>query len=156
MTTPATLALDLGTNAGWAFRIGLGAIHSGSWNLKPQRFEGGGMRFLRFRYLLSELNKMTPIRAIYFEEVRRHSGVDAAHVYGGLLATLSSWCEEQLPPIPYSGVPIGTWKKSIPGLKGNAGKEVVKAEIEHLGYAPTSFDEADAIGVLLSVTEYST
>ena len=36
----------------------------------------------------------------------RHAGTDASHVYGGFLATLTSWCEE--PEVPSEGVPVGT------------------------------------------------
>ena len=42
------------------------------------------MRFLRFRRWLEQLDlDAGPIAAIHFEEVRRHVGTDAAHVYGG-------------------------------------------------------------------------
>jgi hypothetical protein len=44
----ALLALDLGTCTGWALRDRGGRICSGSQPFRPQRFEGGGMRFLRF------------------------------------------------------------------------------------------------------------
>ena len=43
------------------------------------------------------------------EEVRRHAGTDAAHVYGGLMATLTAWAE--LRGVPYEGVPVGTIKR---------------------------------------------
>ena len=46
-------------------------------------------------------------------------GTDAAHVYGGFLATLTSWCEQRA--IAYQGVPVGTIKRFITG-KGNADK----------------------------------
>jgi len=41
------LSLDLGTTTGWALRSRDGSIVSGSQSFKPQRFEGGGMRYLR-------------------------------------------------------------------------------------------------------------
>ena len=44
----SVLAIDLGTKTGWALRIGETTI-SGTQNLKGGRFEGGGMRFLRFK-----------------------------------------------------------------------------------------------------------
>ena len=43
------LALDLGTQTGWALASRDGSITSGSQSFKPQRFEGGGMRYLRFK-----------------------------------------------------------------------------------------------------------
>ena len=49
------------------------------------------------------------ICAMYFEEVRRHAGVDAAHACDGFPATLTARCEHNA--IPYSGVPVGPIKK---------------------------------------------
>ena len=67
----ATLALDLGTTTGWALRMADGQTLSGTQNFKPGRFEGGGMRYLRFRGWLAELLGTTGgIGAVYFEEVR--------------------------------------------------------------------------------------
>ena len=45
---PRILALDLGTTTGWALRFGDGGTTSGTMTFKPGRFEGGGMRYLRF------------------------------------------------------------------------------------------------------------
>ena len=76
------LALDLGTQTGWAL-LNKGRVFSGSESFHTSRFSGGGMRFLRFRHFLDSLKEKTDIQAVYFEEVRRHLGVDAAHTYGG-------------------------------------------------------------------------
>lgn len=104
MTTGAIMALDLGTKTGWALRTRDGHITSGCESFKPQRFEGGGMRYLRFKRWLTEIKAIAGgIDALHFEEVRRHVGVDAAHAYGGFLATLTAWCEHH--QIPYQGVP---------------------------------------------------
>ena len=140
------LALDLGTTTGWALRGSDGAITSGSAGFRPQRFEGGGMRFLRFKRWLAELKDMTGgIHALYFEEVRRHVSTDAAHAYGGFLATLTAWCEHH--QIPYQGVPVGTIKKHATG-KGNASKDDVLSAMRALGYAPADDNEADALALL--------
>jgi len=61
------------------------------------------------------------IDVIYYEEVRKHIGTDAAHIYGGFKATLSTWCEEN--NTSYEGVPVGTLKKHATG-KGNAKKMI--------------------------------
>ena len=104
------------------------------------------MRYLRFKRWLSELRLLAgEIHGVYFEEVRRHLGVDAAHVYGGLLAILTSWCEEK--KIPYQGVPVGTIKKFI-ASKGNASKEEVIAAIREKGHTPRDDNEADALALL--------
>src|SRR6266404_6422903 len=104
------LALDLGTTTGFAIKDNYSStILSGRWEFKNGRFEGGGMRFLRFRKQLQEVHATGPITVCVFEEVRAHRGVDAAHVYGGLLGTLTAFCEENT--IPYEGVPVGTFKR---------------------------------------------
>jgi Holliday junction resolvasome RuvABC endonuclease subunit len=146
MVTRAILALDLGTSTGWAARSSSGLITSGTIDLKPSRYEGGGMRFLRFANWLSDMHKLAgPIDAIYFEEVRRHAGTDAAHVYGGLMATLTSWAEMR--HIPYQGVPVGTIKRHATG-KGNAPKEAMITAAQARGFRPATHDEADALALL--------
>lgn len=140
------LALDLGTTTGWALLAREGDIAHGFASFRPQRFEGGGMRFLRFKRWLGELKTIAQdIHAVYFEEVRRHAGVDAAHVYGGLMATLTTWCEHQ--NIAYLGVPVATIKKHATG-KGNAGKAEVIAAMRALGHPVTDDNEADALALL--------
>lgn len=140
------LALDLGTNTGWAIRSHNNQITSGTKSFKPQRFEGGGMRYLRFKIWLEEINRLSRgIDQIYFEEVRRHLGVDAAHAYGGFLAHLTAWCEDQ--NIPYLGIPVGTIKKHI-ASKGNASKSEVMNEVRKLGFNPSDDNEADALALL--------
>ena len=148
----AVLALDLGTTTGWALSLPDRSVTHGYVSFKPQRFEGGGMRYLRFRRWLDELLATTApkgaasgLDAVYFEEVRRHLGVDAAHAYGGFLATLTSWCEHQ--KIPYQGVPVGTIKRHVTG-KGNAGKTEMVSAIRARGYMVADDNEADALAVL--------
>lgn len=141
------LSLDLGTTTGWAMRTADGNTVSGTHSFEPGRFEGGGMRYMRFRGWLTEVQATADsISAVYFEEVRRHAGVDAAHAYGGFLATLTAWCEHH--QIPYSGVPVATIKKHATG-KGNADKPAMVAAIRAFGFHPADDNEADAL-VLLS------
>lgn len=144
MTT--ILSLDLGTTTGWAFHQSDGSIVSGIQGFKPGRFDGGGMRFLRFKRWLDELRSADRIGQVVFEEVRRHAGVDAAHAYGGFLAHLTAWCEHHV--IPYQGVPVGTIKKFATG-KGNADKQAMVAAMRKLGYEPADDNEADALALLL-------
>ena len=88
---PAILALDLGTTTGWALRGQNGGITSGTMTFRPSRFEGGGMRFLRFRAWLAEVAGLSGgVARIVFEEVRAHAGTDAAHIYGGFLGMLTA------------------------------------------------------------------
>jgi hypothetical protein len=147
----AVLALDLGTTTGWALRGQDGSITSGTMTFRPSRFEGGGMRFLRFRGWLAEVAALSGgVARIVFEEVRAHAGTDASHIYGGFLATLTAWCEEH--EVPYEGVPVGTIKRYATG-KGNADKAKMVAAIQARGFAPADDNEADAIALLLWATD---
>ena len=153
------LCLDLGTRTGWALQDD-GATFSGSIGFRPGRYEGGGMRYLRFRQWLVELLANTrraklghdpaAIDAVYFEEVRAHAGTDSAHVHGGFLATLTAWCEQRC--IPYQGVPVGIIKRHVTG-KGNADKAAVIAAIRARGFNPVDDNEADALAILLWAIE---
>ncbi|RYU61307.1 hypothetical protein EWI61_04750 [Methylolobus aquaticus] len=147
MSNVTLLTLDLGTQTGWALLSADHTITSGSETFKPGRFEGGGMRFLRFKRWLTELKQSTDgLDAVYFEEVRRHAGVDAAHLYGGFLAQLTAWCEHHT--IPYQGVPVGTIKKHATG-KGNATKADMVRAMRARGFQPVDDNEADALALLL-------
>lgn len=154
------LSLDLGTTTGWALRSRDGSIVSGSQSFRPQRFEGGGMRYLRFTRWLSEVAvggssylfkddaervNDTLLDQIVFEEVRRHAGVDAAHAYGGFMSHLTAFAERHA--IPYEGIPVGTIKKHATG-RGNAGKPLIMAAMQGLGYNPVDDNEADALALL--------
>src|SRR5690606_5025399 len=62
-----TLALVLGTSTGWAIRGHDGLITSGTVSLRPGRFDGGGMRYLRFTTWLTEIDRLSgPVAAIWF------------------------------------------------------------------------------------------
>lgn len=137
------LALDIGTTTGFA--IGKpGAVTTGTWSFKPHRHEGGGMRYLRFLRQITEIHDLLSVDEVVYEEVRRHLGTDAAHVYGGLLGQLTAFCEERA--IPYRGVPVGTIKSFATG-KGNASKEAMIAAAKSWGYEPADDNEADAIAL---------
>jgi hypothetical protein len=119
---------------------------SGTISFRPSRFEGGGMRYLRFARWLAELDTLSGgLGRVVFEEVRRHAGTDAAHIYGGFLAHLAAWCESR--SVAYEGVPVGTIKRFATG-KGNADKAAVIAAIQALGFRPADDNEADALAIL--------
>ena len=140
------LALDLGHRIGWALRSACGVITSGVAEFRPDRWQGGGMKFLRFRRWLTELKADAGgLDAVLYEQVRSHAGVDASHAYGGWLAILTAWCEHH--GIPYQGVPVGTIKRHVTG-KGNADKQAVIAAVRQLGFAPADDNEADALALL--------
>ena len=150
-SAPSLLCLDLGTFTGFALRTGDGAIVSGTVSFKPSRYDGGGIRYLRFRaWLDSMAQDAAGIGAVHYEEIRRHLSTDAGHVFGGLLATLTAWCEQNA--IPYQGVPVGTIKRFIAG-RGNADKQAVIAAVRARGFRPADDNEADAIAILLWAIE---
>lgn len=144
--------MDLGTKTGYAIHVGDGLKDSGAQDWKTKRHEGGGMRFLRFeRWLDGLLKAHGKPRALYYEEVRAHNGVTAAHTYGGFEATLTKWCDQH--GIPYSSVPIGTWKKAATG-NGAAGKKKIIAEMfKYWGVMPEDDNHADALGIMLYVLD---
>lgn len=158
------LSLDLGTKTGWAIRNGRGHITSGEQEFKSDRFEGGGMRYLRFKSWLSSMNEEAgSLSLVTFEEVRRHAGTTAAHLYGGFLAHLTAWCEQE--KIPYKGIPVATIKQHATG-KGNADKgamifAMIKKGHTHLrlycdkkGKQTGDDNEADALALLYYSIEH--
>ncbi|WP_330168832.1 hypothetical protein [Bartonella grahamii] len=145
------LFLDLGTKTGWAIRGADGRITSDTEHFQSRRFEGGGMRYLRFKQWLTELKKsVDEIDAVYFEEVRRYVGTDASHIYGGFLATLTAWYEHH--QISYEGIPAGTIKKATTG-KGNASKEEMIKTVCAKGHTPKDDNEADILAILYLMKE---
>lgn len=142
------IAIDPGTHCGYAFTDDgrAQADFSGVWNLKGGRFEGGGMRFVRMRKYFDELVKDEADCRVFFEEVRRHMGVDSAHIYGGIIAVISSVCEERL--VPYQAIPVGTIKKHATG-RGNASKsQMVEAAQKKFGPEVIDDNRADALWIL--------
>jgi hypothetical protein len=140
-----TLALDLGTTTGFAFRDAFGGVKSGTWSLKPGKFDGAGMRGVKFVGHLDELKRHGLWQRIVFEAVRRHIGTDAAHIYGGLMLVLQTWCE--LNNVPHDGIPVQTIKKFWTG-KGNANKAAMIAEAQRRGFTALDDNEVDAIALL--------
>jgi hypothetical protein len=160
------LALDLGTACGWAYhgprlpKPGemvpcdiLGGVpvprplpvetQFGTFDLKHGRFAGGGVRFVRFRDALAKFTGQ--VDEVVFEAVQRHAGTAAAHCYGGLLATLTTWCEDNA--IPYDGRSVQAIKKHATG-KGNAKKDEMIAAAKALGYDVKDDNAADAVLLL--------
>jgi Holliday junction resolvasome RuvABC endonuclease subunit len=99
---------------------------------------------VRFRGQLVELLKSVDVDVIFYEEVRRHVGADAARVYGALFGVVTALAEEHM--IPYEGIPVGTIKKAWTG-KGNASKGVMLAECALRGYRVKDDNECDAIAL---------
>jgi hypothetical protein len=96
------LALDLGTTTGFAIAGADGGITSGTAQFRLDRWQSGGMRFLRFKRWLTEIkHQAAGLDLVVYEQVRNHAGIDAGHAYGGWLAILTAWCEHH--NIDYQG-----------------------------------------------------
>jgi Holliday junction resolvasome RuvABC endonuclease subunit len=149
------LCLDLATVTGWALRGPSGALLSGTQSFAINaRVEGAGMRYLRFRHWMDTMHSLYPISRLAFEEVKqRAASVAAGHMYGGFMATLTSWCEER--GVPYEGIPVQTIKKHVTG-KGNASKEDVIKAMRAKGHQVEDDNEADALALLYYVMTYAT
>ena len=116
----ALLALDLGTCTGWALRERGGRICSGSQPFRPQRFEGGGMRFLRFHRWLTELSQASegsaaplPVGSWLFIPRRRTTTPVTTAISSAAAATVVLYTPETL--AAHLGVTLATlenWRLS--------------------------------------------
>lgn len=143
------LALDLGTKTGYALQHPWG-LTSGQKDFSPSRFSDQWC--MRFRWFCENLLDVVlcdygRLDQIVYEEVRGHRGTDAAHCYGGFLATLHLWCLDNT--VAFASVPVGTIKRHATG-KGNASKDQMMAAAARQWPDRTirSTDEADALWIL--------
>lgn len=144
------LAVDIGTHAGWAFADQFGTVTSGVWDNSTKPKAPAGERYVKFvehlrrwHYNTASVNEGK--WEIVFEDVKRHLGTQAAHVYGGLLAQLQIFGVDN--DVPVIGYPVGTIKKFWTG-KGNATKDAMIAEAVRRGFTPADDNEADALALL--------
>lgn len=160
------LALDLGTNTGWAVFGSMG-MFSGVEVFTPApakrtkkalaegyEREHAGKRFYKFERFLCgaiQLNDITPDDVVYYEKVCAHNGTTAAHMYGGFEAILQMVCFEL--NIRCEPVPVGTIKKFATGNGAAKKPLMIKAATQKFGWeltSPTKIqdNEADAICLL--------
>jgi Holliday junction resolvasome RuvABC endonuclease subunit len=92
------------------------------------------------------------VNLVVVEEVQRHAGTIAAHVYGGLLATVQSWCERN--GVDYTSIPVASIKTRATG-KGNASKAMMieAANREWPDANIVCDDEADARWIAVLAAE---
>lgn len=146
------LALDLGTQCGWAVATREGKFSSGSDRFDPKRCGGPGKRWLSFReFLTARAREAGGIQAVYYEDVKQPFASNlAARAYCGLLAILELWCAAN--NIPLYGVGVGTIKKHATG-KGNATKDQMIAASIKRGLKVADDNEADAVALLAYALE---
>lgn len=120
------IGLDLGLNLGYGISNGTAIYRSGTWKntaKSPGRrwrdLERGIRNIVNTSLEMDETSEVGDVR-MFYEDVKRHAGTTAAHVYGGHLAILQSQCEMYgVQPV---GLPVGRIKKFATG-KGNASKQ---------------------------------
>ncbi len=102
------------------------------------------MRLVNLLKQLDALQAVYHFDRVYYEEVRRHRGTDAAHWYGAFWGQIIAWCDRN--KIPYEGVSVGSIKKFW-AQNGNASKDMMIAECERRGIPVETDDQADAIAL---------
>lgn len=145
------LALDLGTNTGWAVSD-QGRVDSGVQVFDLKRGESPGMRYLRFGRWLSEMayfrGGRLPELLVY--EAAHYRGGHATEVAVGLVTRAQAYCAEH--GIEHASVHTSTLKKVTTGHARASKEDMVRCVgvrfAEHLHGRQPSDDEADALALL--------
>ncbi len=136
---PTILALDLGTNTGWALWKD-GVLTSGAWELMTKE-EVAAMRKAkldrtadpRFKRLAARLKEIGFVHYLYFEDVQFLSSQLQSQLWAGLRTVVLFSESGEL-----AAIPVGTLKKFATG-DGHADKEQMGAALikkyPHLYYA---------------------
>lgn len=137
------LAIDPGTKCGFAVWQDGTPLLSGVINLTPRKGDHIGRRYAKALDTFLGLIMEHRVNVIAFEDVKRHKGTIAAHVYGGLVAVLFIAANRfNLPVHPFS---VSEIKQRATG-KGRASKqEMVDATVARLGITPVDDNQADAL-----------
>lgn len=133
------IALDIGTKCGIAiYKNGEIEHHTLNFETKyPQN------KFVKAARIFGEIAQEIQPTIVFYEQVRRHIGTQAAHVYGGLLAVAMV----KFHPAPLHGIGVTEIKKHITG-KGNASKAMVIDAVRKMGFHPQDDNAADALAIL--------
>lgn len=145
------LALDLGTNCGFALRTRAG-VTSGTLNLTQRTRDTRGDRLLRFWRFLFDVQQATPLAWVAHEDVQGGGGPGqwlAAHSYAQFEGVLMLFAARV--GIDVKAVHTGTLKKAITGRgawPSGESKPALMRAVQSRGYTPSGQDEADACAVL--------
>lgn len=146
------VALDLGSQTGWAACLRTGAIISDSVSLAIGRHMSTGAKFLGLSRLLDQIEtRCDGIDLLVLENVMSHKGTIASQMYGGFVATVTAWCEKR--GISCAGVPVGTIKKFATG-HGNASKPMMVEFARSKGVDVKDHNQADALALLFWAVEH--
>ncbi len=135
------LSLDIASVTGWA----ISETEHGTWDFKTRKDESMGMKLLRFRAKLNEVNELTRFNLVVYERAAGHFKNSIIHE-AKLIGVVEEWCE--LNKIAYRSYSATEIKKFATG-KGNAKKpDMVKAAQDKLGYDGEDDNVADALWLL--------
>lgn len=145
------LALDLGTNCGWAISDRKGNLsNSGVRVFGVKRGESPGFRYIRFNHWLNNDVLEARINAVIYEQPH-HRGGAATEIAAGFSTRVQEFAAGN--DIEHSHVHSATLKKWTTG-SGRAGKEeVIKIVNERWKEGVTDDNEADAIALLFYCLE---
>ena len=159
------LALDLGTQTGWALHNGECLVGSGTQKFDVRRGESPGMRFVRFVRWLQEMTLLThsdsrgdetkavPLVNLIAYEAPHHRGGAATEIACGFSTRIHELCARY--EIQHASVHTATLKKHATGF-GKASKEAMKLNAFKVwGIDVKTDDEADALAVLAWALEES-
>jgi len=139
------LGFDPGTHCGWCVMEDGRYIASGVVELASKGEFREGMRYVLCEASIEKLIAEHAPDLLAFEDVRRHVGTDAAHVYGGIVAIMMKLGATS--SIPWIKIPVKMAKKFLSG-NGNAKKEaMILAASSLVDKQITNDNEADAIGI---------
>ena len=147
------LCLDLGRRTGWSYIKRDGTVNSGMHELfveGPHKAFNDGQRgnaLSRFIGVLGD--QVGGWDAIVVEYVNPNTHKGGRQIEMHQLYRAATMMYAALMGIPVYPIPIQTWKGHATG-NGNASKELVQESVRKLGYPTFDFDEADAIGIMVS------
>lgn len=135
------LAIDPANACGWACSDGTWGL----WQLHPRKNESIGMKWIRFRRILSDFIDANGIKVVAYEAPSgRHTNAVIHHAK--LAEIIEEECESK--GIPYIGYNVKSIKQFATN-NGNAGKpQMIAAAQKFFGYTGEDDNEADAICLL--------
>ena len=144
------LAIDQATHSGWACDFQHG---SGVWDLRVKKDESAGMRLIRLRTKLKELQALMDFDLLVYERVAGRFQ-SSTNVASEIVSVIKVFCEDN--GIEYRAFSAGEIKRHATG-KGNCGKPaMVSAAKEKWPHIDLVDDNhADALHLLsLAKLEY--
>ena len=142
------LALDLGTTTGWALRGPTARSPAARCRFRPSRYDGGGMRYLRFRSWLDQLaderrpDRRDPLR----RSATAHRDRRGAHLWRS--ARHAHRVGRAARRSPTKARRSARSNVTSPA-RATPTKTAVIAAVRARGFSPADDNEADALAILL-------